>query len=260
MITPGHPPGVPTDTGAVRRLLLNDPYWSAYALGDLDPRRAPHCRWFTRGSSIALLYDEFDEPILFAAGEPDVLDALPDLEACHLQIPEHFLPAVMRRLRLQWSQPVDRMSLAPEAFMPSPGDGRAERLDERHEAEIRKLYEDGTATGEEPDFFMRSQLQDGTFYGIRADGRLVAAGGTHLYSEIESVGTIGNVYTLREYRGRGCGAAVASAVARELIQRGTRIIALNVRSRNDAARRVYQRLGFRFHARFFEGRAGPPRD
>ena len=96
-----------------------------------------------------------------------------------------------------------RMSLAPEAFTPHGGGARAELLDERHEDEIRALFEDGRATGEEPDFFMRSQLQDGTFYGVRHEGRLVAAGGTHLYSRDESVGAIGNVYTHRAHRGRG---------------------------------------------------------
>ena len=83
----------------------------------------------------------------------------------------------------------------------------------------------------------------------------MAAGGTHLYSRDESVGAVGNVYTHRGHRGRGHAAAVTSAVAGELIARGTRVIALNVRSENLPAIRVYERLGFRFHARFFEGRA-----
>ena len=240
---------------AIRALLHDDPYWSVYALGDLDARRAHHCEWFTHGRSVALLYREFDHPILWAAGDPVVLDAVPDVEDCYLQIPESFLPAVASRFPVEWSRLVHRMSLAPEAFSPRGGDTGVEPLDEQHEAEIRALYEDGRETGEEPDFFMRSQLQDGIFYGVRDEGRLIAAGGTHLYSRDESVGAIGNVYTHRSHRGRGCAAAVTSAVARGLIDRGTRIIALNVRSQNAAAIRVYERLGFRFHARFVEGRA-----
>lgn len=248
------PPARP-DTTEVRALLHKDPYWSVYALGDLDARRARHCDWFTDGDSVALLYREFDSPILWAAGDPEVLDAVPEVEGCHLQIPESFLPAVARRVPVEWSRLVNRMSLAPDAFAPHGGDTPAELLDERHEDEIRTLFEDGRATGEEPDFFMRGQLQDGTFYGIRHEGRLVAAGGTHLYSRDEGIGAIGNVYTHRAHRGRGHASAVTSAVARELIDRGTRIIALNVRSENLAAIRVYERLGFRLHARFFEGRA-----
>jgi ribosomal protein S18 acetylase RimI-like enzyme len=249
------PPPLSNDTG-IRARLHQDPYWAVYALGDLDPRRAHHCDWFISGESIALLYREFDTPILWAAGQPEVMEALPpELDACLLQIPESFLPAVARRLTVESSRLVYRMSLAPAAFMPYAGALQAELLDERHEDEIRELYEDGRATHEDPDFFMRSQLQDGTFVGVRHEGRLVAAGGTHLYSRDESVGAIGNVYTHRAHRGRGCASAVTSAIARELIDRGTRIIALNVRSENEAAIRVYERLGFRLHAPFWEGRA-----
>ncbi len=248
------PPALPNHA-EIRALLHRDPYWSVYALGDLDARRAHHCDWFTSGDSVALLYREFDSPILWAAGDPQVLDAVPDVEGCHLQIPESFLPAVAKRFPVEWSRLMHRMSLAPGAFTPHNGGVEAELLDERHEDEIRQLFENGRATGEEPDFFMRSQLQDGTFYGVRHEGRLVAAGGTHLYCRDESVGAIGNVYTHRAHRGHGHASAVTSAVARELIDRGTRIIALNVKSENQAAIRVYERLGFRFHARFFEGRA-----
>jgi ribosomal protein S18 acetylase RimI-like enzyme len=243
------------NTLEIRTLLHQDPYWSVYALGDLDARRAHHCDWFTSGDSVALLYREFGSPILWAAGDPTVLDTVPDVEGCHLQIPQSFLPAVQKRFPVEWSRLVDRMALASAAFTRHDGSTPAEPLDEQHENEIRGLYEDGRETGEEPDFFMRSQLQDGTFYGVRHEGRLVAAGGTHLYSRDESVGALGNVYTHRAHRGRGHASAVTSAVAGELIARGTRIIALNVRSENLAAIRVYERLGFRFHARFFEGRA-----
>jgi ribosomal protein S18 acetylase RimI-like enzyme len=244
------------DPSTIRALLQRDPCWSVYALGDLDPRRVHHCAWFTSGDSVALLYREFDTPILWAAGQPGVIDALPDLDACLLQIPESFLPAVATRFTVERSRLMHRMSLAPAAFTPHVGGLQAELLDERNEDEIRELNEDGRATGEDPDFFMRSQLQDGTFYGVRHHGRLVAAGGTHLYSGEESVGAIGNIYTHRAHRGRGCASAVTSAIARELIERGTRIIALNVKSENNTAIRLYERLGFRFHARFFEGKAG----
>jgi ribosomal protein S18 acetylase RimI-like enzyme len=240
---------------SIRALLHRDRHWSIYALGDLDPRRQQYCEWYTKGTSVALLYREFDAPILWAAGDPDVLDELPDLDACYLQIPETFLAGVEGRLKVTWSRLMHRMSLDAAHFVPHPRADAVEPLDLSHEEEIRELYADGQATHEEPDFFFGSQLGDGTFFGVRRDGRLVAAGGTHLYSAEECVGAIGNVYTHRAYRAQGHASAVTSAIVRRLIERGTYTIALNVKSENQAAIRVYERLGFRFHARFWEGRA-----
>lgn len=239
----------------IRARLLEDRYWSVYALGDLDPRRQQYCEWHACGSSIALLYREFDAPILWAAGDAGVLDDLPDLDTCYLQIPEAFLAAAERRFAVDGIRSVLRMGLHPADFRPSHGASAVEPLDESHEHEIRALYADGEATREAPDFFWRSQLEDGTFFGVRHDERLVAAGGTHLYSAEEGVGAIGNVYTHRGHRGRGHASAIATAVARRLIERDTRTIALNVRSDNQPAIRIYERLGFRSHTRFWEGRA-----
>ena len=242
------------DTQVVRSLLREDRPWSLYALGDLDPRRARYCDWYVRGRSIALLYREFGTPILFAAGEPDVVTELPDMDACLLQVPERFLDAIEQRLEVEWRCPVLRMTVDTARFAPRVRH-KVEPLGEAHEHELRELYEDGREHGEEPDFFIATQLGDGTFCGIREDGRLVAAGGTHLYSAPESVGAIGNVYTRRSHRGRGHGEAVVTAIVGQLIERGTETIGLNVRAANAGAIRLYERLGFRVHTGFYEGRA-----
>jgi GNAT superfamily N-acetyltransferase len=239
---------------AIRALLRADPRWCVYALGDLDPRRQQHCAWYERGASVALVYHEFGTPILFCAGTPDVLAEVPELDTCLLQIPETFLTALEARFVLDWVCPVLRMSLDSPRVLPSPG-VRVEPLGTSDEAELRALYDDGRESGEEPDFFIPTQLSDGTFFGVREDGRLIAAGGTHLYSAVEHVGAIGNVYTRRSHRGRGHASAVMAAIVGELAARRTEIIALNVRAANLTAIRLYERLGFRVHARFWEGRA-----
>jgi len=242
------------DIAVVRSLLREDRPWSLYALGDLDPRRAQYCDWFVRGRSLALLYREFGTPILFAAGEPDVIAELPELDACLLQVPERFLAAIQQRLDLEWTCPVLRMALDMARFARCPRSD-THPLGAADEQELRELYEDGRESGEEPDFFIATQLGDGTFCGVRDGGRLVAAGGTHLYSASESVGAIGNVYTRRSHRGRGHGEAVVSATVQQLLERGTETIGLNVRAANTGALRLYERLGFRVHVGFFEGRA-----
>lgn len=248
------------DIQTVRSLLDRDRIWAVYALGDLDPRRAGFCRWHVHNGSVALLYQEFDTPILFAAGaDPAVLEFCAPPDGCYLQIPKHFEVAVRDRFCLQWTRPMARMGLDRTGFRPDgpplPEGAELERLVASDEGAIRELYADGKETGEDPDFFMRSQLHDGTFYGVRAHGRLVAAGGTHLYSEPESVAAIGNIYTHRAHRGRGYARAVTAAITQTMLERNIDTIALNVKSQNAAAIRIYEQLGFHFHCTYWEGLA-----
>ncbi len=238
----------------VRELLNRDRPWSAYALGDLDPRRAHFCRWFIHGETIVLLYREFETPILFASGpDPDVLDLVDHSGPCYLQIPQHFHEAVDARYKLDWTRPMRRMSLTSASDFAEPAAAIATPLTPDDEAAVRELYSDGVARHEDPDFFMRSQMNDATFYGVWSQGRLLAAGGTHLYSDAESSAAIGNVYTHSEHRGKGYGKAVTAAITANLAGRGISTIALNVKNQNAAAIRVYEQLGFRFHCGYWEG-------
>jgi ribosomal protein S18 acetylase RimI-like enzyme len=54
------------------------------------------------------------------------------------------------------------------------------------------------------------------------------------------------VYTPRNARGKGYASALVSALAARAIGRGRRIITLDVATQNIAARRAYERAGFRF--------------
>jgi ribosomal-protein-alanine N-acetyltransferase len=239
---------VTTDLSTVRKLLERDRFWTAYAIGDLDPRRAAHCDWYVSGDSLALLYREFETPILFASGDPEILQTIDYTGPCYLQIPRHF-----ELRQVEWSRAMHRMGLDPAEFR-RPTGSFATPLGVADEPEIRELFADGRDSGEEPDFFMTSQLGDGTFFGVRDEsGRLVAAGGTHLYSDPESVATIGNIYTHRAYRGRGHAKTVTAAIVETVLERGIRTVVLNVKSQNTTAIRIYEQLGFRFHCVYWEG-------
>ena len=45
--------------------------------------------------------------------------------------------------------------------------------------------------------------RDGVYYGVRVDGRLVAAAGTHVISPTARLAVVGNVMTHVDFRGRG---------------------------------------------------------
>ena len=96
------------------------------------------------------------------------------------------------------------------------------------------------------DFLLVSTSED--------EDRLVAVAGTHVVSQPEGIGVIGNVFTHPRYRGQGIGTLVTSAVTRELLTSGREVV-LSVDPANDAAVRTYRRLGFREAARIIEGPA-----
>lgn len=92
-------------------------------------------------------------------------------------------------------------------------------------------------------FFLPSMLDPGLWAGVEVDGELVAAGGTHLLSQVRRVAALGGILTDAGSRGRGYGAQITSWLADTLFNRGVRV-GLNVQSENYDARSVYRKLGF----------------
>lgn len=105
-----------------------------------------------------------------------------------------------------------------------------------------------------PDAFQPQQLEHGIYFGIRRGDQLLSAAGTHVACRPLGIAALGNVATLPTERGRGLGAAVCRAVIDELRGIGYRTIVLNVRMENQAAIRVYRKLGFMPYCGFYEGR------
>ena len=250
-----------TDPAEIRRRLELDRRWAAYALGDLAPPYAAHSEWYAAPGvpdALALIYRPEGIPVLATFGQPEqlreVLAGLPPEPALFLSIRTEHLEAV--RSRWEAPQPVAmwRMILDPAAAE-LPADPRVVSLGPADLAAVEALFADGDATGETPDFFFASMLEDGTYFGLREGDGLAAAAGTHLVVASEGIGAIGNVYVRRNSRSRGYGRLVAAAVARELLQRRIRTVALNVRQANEAAARIYHRLGFRQYCSFYEGMA-----
>ncbi len=241
---------------AIRALLETDRSWSVYALGDLSPGFFEHAEWLApSGGGTALVMvlrlPALALPVLFALGEPDAVAPLLeeiDDPALFLTVRPEILPLFrsthdVRDPRLLW-----RMLLDPRRFPGGPGEGGV-RLGRGDLVAFQRLF----AGEDAPDFFYPYMLDQGVFFGIREEDELVAVAGTHLVVPEEGVAAIGNVYTRRDRRGRGLAFLVTSAVAAELLRLGIRTIGLNVTRENEAAARVYERLGFTRTCAFYEG-------
>jgi len=89
------------------------------------------------------------------------------------------------------------------------------------------------------------------YRGIRVNGRLVAAAGTHVIGRRAGIAVVGNVLTQPEFRGRGYAQATTGAVTAHLLEFCDHVV-LNVRSDNPPALNAYRRLGYAEHVRFEE--------
>ena len=249
------------DLKRIRTALDRDRTWSAYAIGDLDPERLPNCSWYAAASdpdTLVLLYRGFMPPILFATGDPELLSlvfAELDAPAVSLHLLTEAVDSLPPAYTATDTRPMWRMTVSAGSFRPAAADDDVAALDISDAAAVAALFTDAREGGEEPPFYRPSMLAEGSFRGIREGADLVAVAGAHLFSPALGVCTIGNVYTRRDRRRRGFAARATSAVVRHALAASIPTIVLNVSQANDAARRVYEQLGFRVHCAFVEGEA-----
>ena len=124
------------------------------------------------------------------------------------------------------------------------------RLDVSHMPLLEELYAYGGG-----DAFRQRSLEFGVFYGLFDGQRLVSVAGTHIVSDTERIAALGNVMTHPDYRGRGLATVATGAVCAELLDRGIELFGLSVSRSNEAAIRVYEKIGFNRHVPFYEGTA-----
>jgi ribosomal protein S18 acetylase RimI-like enzyme len=137
-----------------------------------------------------------------------------------------------------------RMWVDQAHFRPYPSS--VQRLLPAEIGDLNKLYQLGFAS-----WLPSSAIADGVYYGMRVNGQLVAAAGTHVVSPGARLAVVGNVLTHADYRGRGFATAVTGAVTAELLRTCDQVV-LNVRSDNPPALNAYRRLGYADHVHFEE--------
>ncbi len=252
-----------SDKARILPFLESDRLYAAYAIADLEPAMFAQCAWTAaersgRVEALALHFRGLSPPALFVMGTTSGLRAVFDAgryaDGVYLTCrPEH-LEVASAFFRWDQTVPMWRMALHETGSLPKDlVSGPCVRLTPAHADSLSELYTlgDGGAA------FSPTQMPDGVYYGVVVDDRPVAVAGTHVVSPTYGVAAVGNIFTHPEHRCQGYATAATAAVAAELLERGVSDIVLNVAQDNDAAIHVYEKLGFRRHCPFFEGRAAP---
>jgi ribosomal protein S18 acetylase RimI-like enzyme len=242
-----------TDRGLLAAFLGQDRLYAAYALCDLEDREFARTRW-------GVAYDG-DDPIavgleytgptpqpVFVMGRTDGIEAvLRDVirpRAAYIAARTSMLPAVEAHYRVDPGPQMVRMWVDRTHFRPYPA--TVERLLPVEIGDLNRLYQLGFAS-----WLPSSAIADGVYYGMRVNGQLVAAAGTHVVSPAARLAVVGNVLTHLDYRGRGFATAVTGAVTADLLRTSDQVV-LNVRADNPPAINAYRRLGYLEHASFEE--------
>ena len=243
-----------TDRELIRSFLEHDRLFAAYALADLEDRDTSRARWGVArvDDEVVSLVLEYGGPApqpLLILGRDDGVEAIlrdvikPAIAyvAC---LPAN-QTAVERRYRLEPGPQMVRMWVDKENFRDAFDPG-VERLLPSDAGELNRLYRLGFGSWLPP-----QAIAEGVYYGIRVNGRLVAAAGTHVIGRRARIAVVGNVLTQPEFRGRGYAQATTAAVTTRLLEFCDHVV-LNVRSDNPPALNAYRRLGYAEHVRFEE--------
>jgi ribosomal protein S18 acetylase RimI-like enzyme len=242
-----------TDKALLRSFLERDRLYAAYAICDLEEREFSRTRWGVAldGDAPVAVVLEYNGPTpqpLFAMGREDgVAVILRDLirpRIAYVATPATLIPAIETAYRVDPGPAMVRMWVDRAHFRPYPA--TVQRLLGAEIGDLNRLYQLGFAS-----WLPSAAISDGVYYGLRVNGQLVSAAGTHVVSGAARLAVVGNVLTHADYRGRGFATAVTGAVTADLLRTCDQVV-LNVRADNPPALSAYRRLGYMEHVRFEE--------
>ena len=250
-----------TDAESIRPLLAPEGAYAAFGLAHLSPRLFDRGEWWSasgptgapgRGPVWARLGGSPGHALvlhaggglghaMLAVGDATALDAIlclhpgPRFSFAGFR-PEH-LDTMERHFFLARKELMVRMSVTRETLRPVQGE--ATRLLGRDIGGINRLY---SAQGGQSTYTSR-HIDDGVYYGVIVEDRLVSIAGTHVNAPAERVAVVGNVFTHPRYRGGGLATIATSAVTGALLQHCD-LVALTVEANNAPALAVYGKLGY----------------
>ncbi len=246
------------DPDRIREILLPRVEYTAYALGQLEPGLFERTRWFSArgdtGTGLVLHSRGGLGDATFVMGDPDAVAAIlsihPGTQHTYATCQPQHVEALQRTYRLATQQPMIRMGVTPDTFVPVHN-VQTVLLGGVDIRRVNSLY--GTEGG--PSYYIPEHIESGLYRGVVKDGRLVAVAGTHVVSPHQRVAVVGNVFTHPAYRGRGYATAATSAVSEALFHYCDHVV-LTVDPKNGPAVHAYERLGYREVYHLVEASAG----
>jgi predicted GNAT family acetyltransferase len=221
----------PANSSLSDTLLLNNPIWHALSTEQ---------SWLAQGNSLAKRFPADIAPF----------GGLIDQSAAAYRALEEILPGAVTALALEDEPTLPRYwEMVHSGEMYQMICEAPAHLDERKifrelaKADIPEMLALTKLT--EPGPFLPRTIELGAYLGVHDAGSLVAMAGERLH--LTGFTEISAVCTHPQYRGRGYGNALLSALISRITKRGETPI-LHVRTENVAAVRLYEELGFKVRA------------
>lgn len=246
----------------VRTFLSSDRIYAAYAIGTLETTNtAANTVLVARNDHFPLSLFLLSQPIetaptLFLMGDPSGLEEvflhpLASVYFAWASARDEHMTCVRRYWRVEDPESMLRMVTTADTFRPDAmvGDQEVKPLSLDDQQTLVHTYE--MAFGGAP-ASMRL-LERGPYFGVWHRRQLVSVAGTHFHAKQARLAAVGNVWTAPSFRNRRLATATVGAVTRELLKTCDDVV-LNVREDNAPARRVYERLGYRVHCRYWQTR------
>lgn len=239
-----------------KRLLdhfLKDPVLFSYHIGDLDDFYFPNCQWMVdyaeraRIEECILVYSGLDVPSVLAFKISDrfdnllkeALDLFPKRFFCHFHKElRPIFQTLYNETELGTHMKMKLSTLIPKSD--SDLSKKIVRLDQSNKNDLYKLYERAYPGN----YFNDRMLESGKYFGFYENDHLLAVAGVHADSMEYKIAVLGNITTDPEHTGKGLATLLTSHLVEELVSEN-KMVCLNVKVDNEAAIRVYEKLGFK---------------
>ena len=245
----------------IRPLLQPVRLYAAYGLAQLEPEQFGKSEWWLAdgdGEKSLVMHSRGGlGRAMLTLGDEIGLDALLKLHPgpvyAFATFPPEHQPVIRRFYTLAQSRTLLRMVVDRESFAKAPplSEESSDHAYRQAGAELRPLS--GRDVGEVNRLnsaemgnirYRASQLEEGTYFGVYIEGKLVSIAGTHGVATSEGIAVVGNVFTHPQHRNHHFALQATSVVTSALLDT-CREVVLTVDPQNEPAVKAYRRLGYR---------------